>query len=97
MSVAPARLHRDGTRLCLTGRLDRSAVPALWPAALAAAAGASTLDLTKTDSVDSAGLAMLVALADHMGQPALEGAPHGLEELRIAYRLTGALRFDAQR
>lgn len=46
------------------------------------------------DALDSAGLALLVALAERMRSPSVEGAPQGLADLLAAYRLTPALAFD---
>lgn len=51
MSIAG--LQRDGTRLRLSGPLDRAAAVALWPQAAAALDGAETLDLQAVESVDS--------------------------------------------
>ena len=90
-----ASVRREAERLVLAGRLDRQAAIALWPQALAAAASAEVLDLARAESVDSAGLAMLVALAAHMRHPAIEGTPAGYEDLRTAYRLAPTLSFDA--
>ena len=87
-------LQRDGTRLRLSGALDRAAAVALWPQAAAALDGAETLDLQAVETVDSAGLAMLVALAARMRDPRVDGTPRGLDELRAAYRLTPSLSFD---
>ena len=62
--------------------------------ASAAVDGARVLDVTAVDAVDSAGLAMLVALAARMDDVHVEGAPRGMAELLAAYRLTPTLAFD---
>lgn len=93
MSATAASLQRDGDRLRLSGTLDRSAATALWPQA-PSLAGARVLDVAAVDALDSAGLALLVALAERMDGARLEGRPHGLAELLAAYRLTPALAFD---
>ena len=95
MTATAASLQREGDRLRFSGTLDRSAATALWPQALAASAGTQVLDVTAVDAVDSAGLALLVALAEHTPGARVEGAPQGLAELLAAYRLTPALAFDA--
>ena len=81
MTRAASRVDRDGGRLCLSGTLDRAAAAAIWPAASAASAGATVLDVSAVDAVDSAGLALLVALAERMDDVRVEGArleePHG--------------------
>ncbi|MFT4177859.1 MAG: STAS domain-containing protein [Thermomonas sp.] len=95
--MTAASLRRDGERLCLSGTLDRAAAITLWPQAVAAMDGARMLDVEAVDAVDSAGLAMLVALAERMHAPAVQGAPRGMDELLAAYRLTPALSFDDNR
>ena len=62
---------------------------------LAASAGTQVLDVTAVEALDSAGLALLVALAERTPGARVEGAPQGLAELLAAYRLTPALAFDA--
>lgn len=89
------RLHRDASSLRLEGRLDRAAATALWPQAVAAAAnGVQALDLTAVDAVDSAGLALLLALAQRMDGVQVLGAPQGFADLLAAYRLSPRLAFD---
>lgn len=95
--MTPARLQRDGAHLRLGGTLDRAAASGLWPQAAAALEGATVLDLQAVDAVDSAGLALLVALAERMHAPQVAGAPRGLDELRAAYRLTPSLSFEGGR
>lgn len=97
MTARAATLQRDGDRLRLSGTLDRAAATALWPHAAAMPTGAQTLDVSAVDAVDSAGLALLVALAERMQDARVEGAPQGLADLLAAYRLTPALAFDAGR
>ncbi|WP_147654122.1 STAS domain-containing protein [Vulcaniibacterium gelatinicum] len=89
-----APLTRDGDRLVFAGPLDRAAVAALWPQALAQAAGAACFDLRAVERVDSAGLALLAELAVRAGGPVrIEGTPPGLVELRTAYRLDAGLGY----
>ena len=93
--MTTASLRRDGARLCLAGTLDREAATALWPRAAAALDGdVRVLDVAMVDAVDSAGLALLVALAERLRGASMEGAPQGLADLLAAYRLTPALAFD---
>ncbi len=91
-------VQRDGDALVFTGTLDRAAAQALWPATQRALDGARRLDLTAVASVDSAGLALLVAAATRLraggaGDVQVDGAPTGLAELCAAYRLTPALDY----
>jgi phospholipid transport system transporter-binding protein len=91
---APAAgVAREGDALVFRGALLREALAPLWPAALAAAAGAGRYDLRAVPRVDSAGLALLAELAARAPGPVeLAGSPDGLRELRAAYRLDPALR-----
>lgn len=97
MTGHAASLRRDGERLRFSGRLDRGAATTLWPQAAAALAGAQVLDVAAVEAVDSAGVALLVAVAERMEAARIEGAPQGLAELLAAYRLTPALAFDGDR
>lgn len=94
MTEPAPRVHRDGAALHLSGTLDRNAATVLWPQASAAVDGARVLDVTAVDVVDSAGLAMLVALSARMDDVHVEGAPRGMSELLAAYRLRPTLGFD---
>jgi phospholipid transport system transporter-binding protein len=94
VTEAAPRAHRDGARLQLSGTLDRVGATTLWAQANAAADGARVLDVTAVDAVDSAGLAMLVALAARMDDVHVEGGPRGMKELLAAYRLGPTLAFD---
>ena len=94
MTASAATLRRDGDRVLFSGTLDRAAATALWSQAAATSAGARVLDVAAVAAVDSAGLAMLVALAGRMQDARVEGAPQGLADLLAAYRLTPALAFD---
>ncbi len=94
MTVNAATLRRNGDRVLFSGTLDRAAATTLWPQAAAASAGAQVLDVAAVEAVDSAGLALLVALAECMEGARIEGAPQGLAELLAAYRLTPTLAFD---
>ena len=87
-------MRRDGAALHLSGMLDRDAATALWAQAIAAIGGARVLDVSAVDAVDSAGLAMLVALAARMDDVRIEGAPRGMADLLAAYRLSPTLAFD---
>lgn len=94
MTEAAHRVHRDGERLLLSGALDRDAATVSWPQAVAAAHGARVLDVSAVTAIDSAGLAMLVALAERMQDGRIEGAPPGMSDLLAAYRLRPTLAFD---
>jgi phospholipid transport system transporter-binding protein len=92
-----AQLRQDGSTLHFSGVLDRDAVVALWPAARKAIGQVQQLDLQAVQRIDSAGLALLAELAEHLpdANTSLSGAPTGLAELRAAYRLSPTLHFDA--
>ena len=94
MSEAAPCVRRDGAALHLSGTIDRTAATALWPQASVSVDGARVLDVSAVDAVDSAGLAMLVALAARMDDVRIEGAPRGMNALRAAYRLSPSLAFD---
>src|SRR5690606_41598623 len=56
--------------------------------------GIGRVRLQQVESIDSAGIALLAALAARNGEGlVVEGAPAGLAELRDAYRLDDRLRF----
>ena len=91
-----ASVVREGGALRFGGALVRAAVPALWRTAAAQAGGARCIDIGGVTAIDSAGLALLSALAHAAGRDAeVVGAPPGLPELRAAYRLDAALGFAA--
>jgi len=90
---ATATVHRDGTTLAFAGALAREAVAGLWPQAERMTAGAQCFDLSAVSAVDSAGLAMLVELAQRVDGVAVVGDPPGLDGLRRAYRLSPTLAF----
>lgn len=90
---APATVRRDAGTLAFSGVLDRAAVPALWPRTLEMLAGVQRFDLTGVAGVDSAGLALLVELAQRAGDVSVAGDPPGLDGLRRAYRLSPTLTF----
>ena len=94
MTGAASRVRRDGEQLILSGTLDRNAATTLWPQASAAADGARVLDVRAVDVIDSAGLALLVALAERMQDARIEGVPSGMSDLLAAYRLRPTLAFD---
>ena len=60
--------------------------------ALRALDGAEGLDLRAVDALDSAGLALLSALAERLAArgatPRIDGEPPGLAGMRAAYRMT---------
>jgi len=92
--AAESRVHREGDALRFGGAVVRDAVPALWRAAQPLIAGTRRIDITGVERVDSAGLALLSALADATGAGTdILGAPAGLDALRAAYRLDPALGF----
>ena len=93
MAAATPSVQRNGDTLAFAGALSREAVPALWPQALRALEGARRFDLSQVAAVDSAGLALLVELAQRAGGIAVEGNPPGLDGLRKAYRLSASLGF----
>ncbi|TBV72266.1 STAS domain-containing protein [Pseudoxanthomonas winnipegensis] len=97
--MSTATLRREGTALVFGGALDRAAAQALWPSAQRALDGAQRLDVSAVSALDSAGLALLVALAARLraagsGPVTVEGAAPGLAELCAAYRLTPALDYQ---
>lgn len=94
MTETASRVHRTGERLSLSGALDRDAATASWSQALAEVDGARVLDVSAVTALDSAGLAMLVALAERMQDASIEGAPPGMSDLLAAYRLRPTLAFD---
>ena len=89
-----AGVRREGEALRFSGALVRDAVPALWRSARALAGGAQGIDIPAVGRIDSAGLAMLSALAGQAaGGLAVTGNPPGLADLRAAYRLDAVLGF----
>ena len=94
---AAAGVRRDGATLVFSGALLRDGVAALWPLALAQLAGVARMDLRGVERVDSAGLALLAELASRAGgEVAIDGAPAGLAELCVAYRLDASLGFASR-
>lgn len=88
--AAGARL--DGEVLHLSGRLDRHAVPALWPA-LPRGAWAH-IDLAEVGALDTAGLALIAELAARAtpsSQSVILHPPSGFAELCAAYRVSPEL------
>ncbi|KAB7768771.1 STAS domain-containing protein [Xanthomonas maliensis] len=92
-------VQRNGSTLVMTGVLDRAAVTAAWPQALAQLDGSTALDLSGVQRLDSAGVAMLAELAARLrgnnGSGQVVGTASGLDELRAAYRLSPTLDFQA--
>ena len=91
--MATASVRREGPALAFAGALVREAVPALWADARRLAADAERFDLSAVSSVDSAGLALLVELAQRVGGAQVTGDLLGLDGLRRAYRLSPTLTF----
>lgn len=93
----PAQVRRDGDALVFAGALLRADVPGLWALANRQTAGLRRLDLQGVTGLDSAGLAMLSALAaSGAGEVTIIGNPIGLEALSAAYRLDASLSFGDQ-
>lgn len=94
MSASSPTLRRDGDALAFDGALLRADVAGLWPQASKALDGVRRFDLGAVGRIDSAGLALLSALAARAGGTVeVVGDPAGLADLRAAYRLTPALAF----
>lgn len=89
-STTIAVTRRDDA-LVFDGVLTRPVVASAWRQSQALLAGARRLDLNAVHSIDSAGLAMLAALARHADITDVMGAPAGYAELRAAYRMNDAL------
>ncbi len=95
--MSAATLTLDGDALRFHGALVRAAVPGLWSRLPAGLAQVRLLDLTAVERLDSAGIALLSAVAERCGgdaRPRIEGTPSGLDALRQAYRLDDSLGFD---
>ena len=95
--VAELGIHQTSDMIALTGELVVSTVAQLWPRLNAALAHAHTIDLDGVSRLDSAGLAMLVAListarSSYGKSIALCGSPTGLDGLLAAYRLPPTLQ-----
>ena len=84
---------REGNALRFSGALLRATVPAVWRQATPLVSGVDRFDLAQVGRVDSAGVALLAALAARAGDVSIDGAPVGLAELRAAYRLGPGLAF----
>ena len=94
-ATEPASVAREGDTLRFSGALSREAVAGLWKQAAPRIDGVRRIDVTGATRVDSAGVALLAELTARAGgQPAIEGAPEGLAELRAAYRLAPSLAFS---
>ena len=92
-TIVAASVERAGDALRFAGALLRADVAALWKQATTQLAGVRRFDLNAVTRVDSAGVALLAALADRCGGILIDGLPTGLAELRAAYRLTPTLGF----
>ncbi|MCC4622059.1 STAS domain-containing protein [Xanthomonas cassavae CFBP 4642] len=96
--ASDGQIQRNGDTMVVTGVLDRAAVTAAWPQAIAHLDGVRTLDLSGVQRLDSAGVAMLAELAARLrgtGPAAVAGEASGLDDLRAAYRLSPTLDFQA--
>lgn len=89
--AAGATVSRRGDALAFDGVLLRPVVASMWRAALPLIAGTHRIDIGGVTRIDSAGLAMLAALARGAGIAQVDGVPEGFAELRAAYRLDAAL------
>lgn len=97
-AAADASVEREGGSLRFRGELVGAAVPALWRGLVAQPAGLRRIDIERVTRIDSAGLALLSAIADAAGGAGsveIAGDPPGLAGLRAAYRLDPALGFGA--
>ena len=94
-AATDAGIQRDGDALRVSGTVTGDTVPALWRSARPQCAGVRRIDIEGVTRIDSAGLALLSALADAAGSADIEvvGTPPGLSDLRAAYRLDAALGF----
>ena len=92
-TIGGASVERVGEALRFAGALLRADVAPLWKQATTRLDGVRRFDLNAVTRVDSAGVALLAALADRCGEIQIDGLPTGLAELRAAYRLTPALAF----
>ena len=90
---AAASVVREGNALRFSGELLRDAVPSVWRQATPLVSGVDRFDLARVGRVDSAGVALLAALAARAGGVSIDGAPVGLADLRGAYRLGPDLAF----
>lgn len=84
-------VSRRDDALLFDGVLTRPVVASAWRTALPLLGGVARIDLGAVSRVDSAGLAMLAALARRAGIDRIDGTPEGFAELRAAYRLDDAL------
>lgn len=84
-------VSRRDDALVFAGVLTRPVVASAWRQSQPLLPGVRRLVLEDVSRIDSAGLAMLSALARLRGITALQGSPAGYAELRAAYRLDDAL------
>ena len=91
--VIGASVERTGDALRFAGALLRADVATVWKQAATRLDGVRRFELGAVSRVDSAGVALLAALAARCGDVQIEGLPAGLSELRAAYRLTPTLGF----
>ena len=82
---------RRGDALVFDGVLTRPVVASAWRQAQPLLSGARQLALGGVSHIDSAGLAMLSALAGQAGIADIQGSPSGYAKLRTAYRLDESL------
>lgn len=86
---------RRDDALVFDGVLTRPVVASAWRQAQALIADAQVLDVSTVARIDSAGLAMLAALARSTGIARINGTPAGYTELRAAYRMDASLACTA--
>lgn len=94
--MSAATLTLDGEALRFGGALLRAEVPGLWSRLPAGLGQVRRLDLSAVERLDSAGIALLSAVAERCGsgeRPQIDGTPPGLDALRQAYRLDSRLGF----
>ncbi|MDO4709899.1 MAG: anti-sigma B factor antagonist [Pseudomonadota bacterium] len=85
-------ITRHEKALVFDGALTRPNAAAAWPQASALLAGVEQLDIRAASAIDSAGIALLAALAARLPSAAIIGQPAGFTELRDAYRLDAQLQ-----
>lgn len=100
MTAETVQIQRADESLRFVGALLRVNIAEAWKLALPQLSGVQRFDLTAISRVDSAGVALLAALAAHAARAGandvvIDGNPPGLAELRGAYRLTPALTYAA--
>lgn len=93
-AVTIAVSRRDDA-LMFDGVLTRPVIASAWRQAQPLLSGTQRLDVTGVSRIDSAGLAMLAALAKQAKITVIAGEPAGYADLRAAYRLNESLACTA--